>query len=183
MTAGRRVALTGTLTDAGGGLYASHDLVLEAKRYGSSTFTQIATAETGAEGGPATADVTPTKRTAYRWRYQGSESTEGSSSETFRVEVRTAVAARPVSTVVSVSDPVVVRGATTPKKPGYTARLWRTTANGPVRLASATIKRDGTFRLEANPGKTGTWKLYVTVPAGDGNLAGKSGTKRVYVVR
>ena len=181
--AGRSVGLTGTLTDTEGTIYSNHQLILEAKGYGSSVFTPVGEATTTDSGGPATTSVSPMQRTVYRWRFEESEAAHGDVSPTFTVEVLTKVTAQLRDSTKRIGQDLVVDGRTTPKKPGVTATLWRRTANGPVRLDTTTIRADGTYTARKTLGKAGKWNVYVTVPALSGNLAGKSPIRTATVTR
>jgi hypothetical protein len=95
-------------------------------------------------------------------------------STTFTVKVHTKVTSRIVDAILTRGQTLVVRGGTTPAKPGVTATLWRKTSAGPVKLDTATVDTNGTYKLTEVASTRGTWKVYVTVPAATGNLAGES---------
>jgi len=76
---------------------------------------------------------------------------------------------------LSPGQTLVATGRITPAKVDSVATLWRKTSSGPVRLRSITLtESDGTFRITKVLNSRGTYKVYVTVPAAKGNLAGTS---------
>lgn len=183
-TAGQDVRVAGTLRGSDGHRYEGAPLVLEAKRYGSATFRVIATRHTSPDGGgDAHFTVNPYRRTVYRWRYLTNDIADGSVSAPLTIMVRTRVWARLSSSKVRVGHRLVVTGRTTPAKPGNRVTLWRTSRSGPVRLVDRTVRDDGSYRLAVRPRKRGSWTVYVTVAPGSGNLAGRSPSHDVKIVR
>jgi hypothetical protein len=77
---------------------------------------------------------------------------------------------------VTSGDGRAVVGSVLPARAGGRVTLWRTTGSGPVALGEAEAAADGAYRIPVPADVTGRWSYYVTVPAGDGNLAGQSAT-------
>lgn len=181
--AGKPVTLTGLLEQSDGDIPSGFLLSLEAKPFGADSFSEVRTALTGEEATPATATVRPRKNTTYRWRFAGSDVVEGSVSPTFTVKVRTALTLTLADGSLRVGDKLVALGRTTPAKPGFVVTLWRKTASGKVKIGAGLVRADGSFKVTTKAGKAGTWKVFATVPAGQGNLAGTSPTRTADVRR
>lgn len=175
VTAGQGVTLTATLTErsapAGG-----EPVELWARRYGQEVYSRAATAITD-ESGVARATVAPRVRTSYQWRYAGGGERGASRSAPATVSVRNAVSLTLADSTLRVGQTLVARGATTPRRPGVVVTLRRVTTSGSVRLGTATTRRDGTFRISRPVSRRGAVRLFVTVPAGGGLLAGGSPTR------
>ncbi|HET7691359.1 MAG TPA: hypothetical protein VFK41_13325 [Nocardioidaceae bacterium] len=182
ITAGNGVTITGGAhPEHSQTNYGQASLRLEAKGAGESDFTEIAQASTSVGGAPASVVVKPTVTTQYRWRFDGALSIEPSLSPVTTVQVRTAVTGVVADRTLKPGQALVVTGKTTPKKPGLAATLWRKTVTGRTKLTTTTIKADGTFRLAKRVKAKGVWKVFVTVPASSGNLAGTSAIRKATV--
>jgi hypothetical protein len=177
--AGRSKVLGGKLVPA----FPDAPMRLEAKKFGSTTWTLVAAPHTGSEGGTVSFTVKPLTQTSYRWVFAGSSSASGSVSKAITINVKLAVTAQPVAKVVTLGKAIKITGKVTPAKPGHLVTLWKKTATGKVKLGTAIIRSDGTYVASTKATKVGTWKLLVTVPAQSGNLAGTSPTVSVSVVR
>ncbi|MDP3894176.1 hypothetical protein [Nocardioides sp.] len=179
VTAGDGVALTGRLSTVENLPLGQRTLILEARPYGAPSFSPVGTATTS-DGQSALARLTvkPPTQTQYRWRYDSTLSTRGSVSPSFTVKVRTAVTAK---AALKKGSKILVKGRVTPAKGGAPATLWRATKSGKKKLKSTTINENGSYQVKVAAKKKGVWKLFVTVPARTGNLAGTSPTRKVRV--
>lgn len=179
VTAGRGVTLTGDLTTPDGSAIAQGQLVLEAKPYGASSFSPVGTANMSDDGKlPARLTVKPQTQTQYRWRHEATRAFRGSVSPTFAVRVRVGVTAK---AALKKGRKILVKGRVTPAKGGAPATVWRATKGGKKKLKSTTIGENGSYKVRVTARKKGVWKLFVTVPARSGNLAGTSPTRKVRV--
>jgi hypothetical protein len=174
ITNGDPVTLRTTMTGAGSPV-AGGVVRLFHKPFGAASYTMLGQATTNANG-VASLVAHPKKITSYQWRYDGDTQTYAAGQSPIRaVGVRAKV-------TLSVADPtlvpgqkLIVTGLVSPAKTGFVATLWRKTATGKVKLASTTMVRaDGTYRISKVLTNRGTYKVFVTVPAAKGNLAGTS---------
>lgn len=179
IVAGRRVSIAGDLEPT----FNDATVQLEAKTYASSEWVPVGTVGSGSTGEPFSMAVKPLKQTSYRWTFPGAACCSSSTSEPVVIKVKTALTATRSASAVRPGQGFAINGRSTPAKPGFTATLWRKTASGPVKLKSTTIKADGRYGFTVRPTKVGKWTMYVTVPAGTGNLAGTSPTTTVTVRR
>jgi len=172
ITAGQTSTIHGKMYLDGDGVGGA-SVKLDAKPFGSSTWTNIATVTSDQDGNLAKV-VKPTKNTSYRWRFIETTATKGSVSTAVSVGVRTAVSASIVDATLRKGQNIVVKGGTFPHKVGVAVTLWRKTSNGAVVLARSTTHSDGTYKIGAPANAKGTWTVFVTVAAATGNLEGKS---------
>ena len=101
---------------------------------------------------------------------------------TTRVGVHTKVPLALNRTTVGKGGTMIATGTVAPSKYPEKATLWRVLADGSrTRLDRTPLTIKGAYRLTATASQRGTWKLVVTVPAAEGNLAGTSPTKKVSV--
>jgi hypothetical protein len=172
VAAGDDVTVSGQLTSDMIGPLAQGLLVLEAQQYGQGGFSPVDGAAVQVTDGRASATVQPTRHTVYRWRFGGSSSAGGSMSPPFTVDVAAVVTAQTVAT----DGARAVVGTVLPARAGSRVTLWRATTSGPVSLGRGVVDDDGGYRIPVPEDVTGHWSYFVTVPAGDGNLAGQSAT-------
>ena len=174
ITIGGSVKLSTTLTSDGTPL-ASRPVELFHKPFGQSSYTTLGTVDTNASG-IASLTLFPKKNTSYQWRYGGdTQEYDASQSPIRSVGVRARVTIALADATLKPGQTLVVTGKVTPAKTGFVATLWRKTATGKVKLASTTMVRaDGSYRIAKTLTAKGTYKLFVTVPAAQGNLAGSS---------
>jgi hypothetical protein len=167
-------------------------VTLETRRFGSDSFLPQETVSSGPTSWGATtvaAELSPMRHVYYRWRLPtlGPEAEpspcacEGSVSPTWTITVRTAVSAKLADRSIDAGGPLVVTGRTRPAKPGSTVKLWRARPGSDERWGTGVVRPTGRYRIAAPSGRPGTWRLYVTVPRGDGNLRGTSPIRRVSV--
>jgi len=179
ITAGGSSTVRGRI-NIGGGPAGGASVKLDAKPFGSSTWTNIATV-TSADDGSLAKVVKPLKNTAYRWRFVETTATKGSVSSSVSVGVKTKVTASIVDAALHVGQNLVVTGGTTPHKAGVAITLWRKTSTGSVVLARGTTHSDGTYKVAFPVNKKGTWTVFVTVAAASGNLEGRSPSRSATV--
>lgn len=173
ITAGRSTTLRTTAT-LGSDPAAGRSVDLYAKPAGASTYSLVDSAVTNSSG-VASMTVSPTHNTTYQWRSGDLTSPDKT------VKVRTKVTAKAADATLRPGQTLSVQGLLTPTKPGYTVTLWRTTSSGRSKLATGVDRSDGRYTITKKLTKSGTYKVYVTVPAGDGNVAGKSALVTVKV--
>ena len=166
ITAGRSTTLRTTAT-LGSDPAAGRSVDLYAKPAGASTYSLVDSAVTDSSG-MASIAVSPTHNTTYQWRSGDRTSAEKA------VKVRTKVTAKAADATLRPGQTLSVQGLLTPTKPGYTVTLWRKTSSGRSKLATGVDRSDGRYTITKKLTKSGAYKVYVTVPAGDGNVAGKS---------
>lgn len=155
---------------------------LEVKPFGSGEFTKLVTVNAPEEASYQLAKtVRPLRQATYRWHYLGTEIDDASYSSEIVVNVKTGLTAKVADATIKRGNNIVVSGKTKPGKPGMTVSLWRKTSTGASLLATTKVKSDGSYKISHQAGRTGTWKVYTTIPAGSGNLAGKSTVRSVSV--
>jgi hypothetical protein len=180
---GRARSLGVRLGEAVGGAGVAGKVMVQARRLSAKKFRTVDRVRTDRRG-RAAVKVKPTRSTAYRLRYAGSQSREGDSSSVFKILVAMDVTAR-------LSDSSVRRGKTFHMsgrvRPGVRTRVllqrriggkWttvtrgRTARNGSYRLAGSTRATGRTYwRVKASGAKglvgsaSGVRELMVTSPA------------------
>lgn len=177
-TAGRSVSLRGTVDVR---FSEGAPLDLEMRAFGSSTWSRVTTVTSDPETAIATLAVRPLRQTSYRWRFQEVDSTAGSVSGEIIVKVRTALTAKVLDNTLKLGKRLVVKGKTTPAKPGAKVKLYRKTATGKVKIATGLVASDGTYRVKWRTTRRGTMKVFTTIAAQSGNLAGTSPKRKVIV--
>lgn len=118
--------------------------------------------------------VTPVHNTLYKWHFDGNSQQAASDSVLLTVKVRYKVTLRLDDSSLRVGQRLVARGVVRPIKAGVTATLWRITLGDRVKLATGTIRIDGSYRITYVFRRHGPKYLVVTVPASTGNLKGTS---------
>jgi hypothetical protein len=160
-------------------------LSVSVKQFGSTVFTPVGDATTGAEG-VATTSLVLDRSAIVRWDFAGDDSYAPSTTE-YLVPVSSRVDLRANHRSLHRGQRLVVRGRTFPVKPGCTVRLWRgelrplVQGPEPVRLAVARVRADGRFRLVHRFHARGRMRVAVTVGACAGNDRGLSSYLRVRV--
>lgn len=147
-------------------------LTLQQRAYGSSSWTTVRTVDKGTDGTFST-KVAPTRQTAYRWETPESGCCLESFSPAVTVKVRSKVTLRLADRTIRKGQDLTATGSTTPHK-AVAVTLWRRTATGSSVLARGRTRSDGSYRLSYRVPSKGTWKVFTTVAAGSGNLAGQS---------
>jgi hypothetical protein len=150
-------------------------MFLLAKPSGAAGYTQVGTAVFTNSNGVARKTVSPAKNTSYQWYFGGDKNYRPVSSGARTVGVRARVTLTLADSTLRPGQTLVATGRITPAKVDSVATLWRKTSSGRVNLASVTLTNtDGTYRITRVLSGGGTYKVYVTVPAAKGNLAGTS---------
>lgn len=167
ITAGEHTVVSGTLT-RDGAAFSGAMLSLQRRPWGHAGWSLAGTALTDATG-RAALDVHPVTSTDYRWTYAAAMPTPA-----IRIGVRTRLTLALADATLRHGQRLVATGRTTPAKPGVTVTLRRRTATGTVRLASATVTATGSYRIAKALTTPGTYRVFVTIPAATGNLAGSS---------
>ena len=168
MVAGDSPPVSGAFRVAGA---TAADLVLDlwAKPYGEAW--RRVTSDTTDSAGRAHVSRAPSKLTYYRWRFAGDATRDAATSNTVTVKVATKIGLALADSSIASGQRVVATGRTRPAKPGNTAILWSHRPTSRTKLASPTVRSDGTYRIRKVM-RCGSYSLYVTVSAGGGNLAG-----------
>lgn len=184
---------TTTETTHGGSVYVSVTLrsgstpvfdqtvELWAKPYGSSSFQKLGTSTTN-NSGVARLTHSPARYTKYLWKYFGSPVyAESPAPAELIVRVHARVSLTLNDTTLRYGQTLVARGFVRPSKPGVTATLWRVAPTGWTRLATGTIRSDGSYRVTKIFRAGASRTMVVTVPASTGNLKGVSPARTVQV--
>lgn len=126
----------------------------------------------------------PDFTTTYRWELAG-EGVHGPAVSASRtVEVRSRVSAGLLDATVVRGERVRVSGKVAPGYRGLAVTLWRRTADGRVRLGTTRTDAHSSFTARSSAlttSRAATWKVYVSVPATEANVAGRSTTVSVTV--
>lgn len=146
---------------------------------GAPDFTAAKTVQSGPDGG-VEASVRLNRSTAYRWDFDGNDAFAASRSQAFVQQVGSRVRVATKHLTVRHGRRVVITGTTTPVQPGRHLSLWR--GDKPdfapdlhmTRIATGTVRPDGTLRLVVRFARAGAKRLYVKVNGGGGNAAGYS---------
>jgi hypothetical protein len=173
------VELRGVTTEVGGTSLPQGTLTLQARRFDSPTWRVAGTA-TESSGGtphPAVLKKRPLVRTDFRWVFAETTAYDASTSRAITVRVHTAVTATPADTTVRKGGTIKVTGRVTPAKPGAVVTLFK----GSQKVATAVVRRTGTYTLTTRANAGGLWKLRVGIGATPGNLAGSSKVVKVTV--
>jgi len=170
MVAGDSANVSGTFRVAGTAT-AGAVLDLWAKPYGEAW--RRVTSDTSDSGGRVSVRRAPVKLTYYQWRYAGEAGRDPSVSNTVTIKVATRIGLALADSCIASGQRVVASGRTRPAKPGHTVVLWSHRPTGRTKLASSTVRSDGTYRIRKVM-RSGSYSLYVTVAGGGGNLAGTS---------
>lgn len=156
-------------------LLPGRKMYLLAKRAGDIGFSQVGSAVFTNSNGVARKTVSPTKNTTYQWYFGGDANYRPATSPLKFVGVRARVSLTLADSTLRPGQTLVATGRISPAKVDSVATLWRKTSTGKVKLNSITLSEtDGTFRITKVLSGGGTYKVFVTVPAAKGNLAGTS---------
>jgi len=174
ITSGRSTTLATTLRHLTKVL-PGRTMRLLAKPYGAAGYTQVGTAVTTNSNGVARKTVSPARNTTYVWYFKGDKNYRPVWSPVQYVGVKAKVTLTLADSTLHSGQTLVATGRISPAKVDKVATLWRRTSNGPVKLGSVTLtETDGSYRITKVLSGKGTYKVYVTVPAAKGNLAGTS---------
>ncbi len=167
IVAGEDVLLTGSVRHSGSERLADATLILEQRPHGATAWETVQVGEAGVAD--PTVKVAPVKHTVYRWRFADRPLAEASTSAEFGIDVAPRLTA---SVEWADGAPSRVTGTTTPARAGVEATLWRVTPSGVVKAGRARTDADGRYRLSVLGRSSG--RYLVSVPAGDGNVVGRS---------
>jgi hypothetical protein len=153
------------------------------KPYGATAFREYTTTATN-EFGSASVTLRRWHNTRVKWVFDGTADYAPSVSFPYTEFISTRVGIRVSDATPRVEQRLVVRGWTSPIKPGHAIRLYRgytnrgsfgtPTQNPPVLLDTGVVRSDGTYRLVARFHAKGVRRLFVQVAPGDGNITGWS---------
>jgi hypothetical protein len=164
-----------TVLRSGSKELAGRSMVLLAKRFDAPGFTQVGSAVTTNSNGVARKTVSPTRNTTYDWYFKGDRNYRPVASQLQPIGVRSRVSLTLTDATLRRGATLVANGRIAPAKVDSVAILWRKTSSGRVELGRVTLTNtDGTYRITRVLSGGGTYKVYVTVPAAKGNLAGTS---------
>jgi hypothetical protein len=176
--AGRPTDFMATLA-SGDTVLPGKELTLWLKPYGSTTFSQAGQATTDASGSVAVW-ATLQRNAVVEWRFAGADTYAASTSTPYVVQISPRVTIRVNDRTLRRGQRFVVRGRSFPAKPGCVAKLWRgelrplVEGPAPVRLATATVRADGSYRLVHRFKKKRRMRVAVTISACSGNARGLS---------
>ena len=171
ITAGQGVTLSTTLT-RGGTPMANTTVALLAAKTGTTTFKQVATATTDANG-VAKSTRHPSFNTTFEWSFAGSGNASPATSPTKAITVRTKVTLHVFDTTLGSGQPLVVWGATSPNKWGVTITIYRHTKAGNTKLGAVKVRSDGTWGFSHRV-HSGSASVFAHIPATARNAAGAS---------
>jgi hypothetical protein len=168
---------------------AGRVLTLYARRAGTATYLPIAHGTTDSSG---TADFrfTLAFSSTLQFRFDGDGQYAAANSSPVLWAVAPQVSLRVPTHVVQVGRTLVLSGRTYPIKPGHRVSLWRGQIPGqyavpgtpaPVRIGTAVVGPDGTYRIVHRFPVVCDRRLFVSVSGGDGNARGYSNYVRVRV--
>jgi hypothetical protein len=184
--AGQSVAFDTTLM-AGNDRIGNVTVSLEIRPYGASAFSTARTTRTDSAGHAAVSLVL-TRTTAYRWTFPGVQDMYDPTTSPVTVRfVAPRVRAHARDRTLHRGQRLIVRGKTYPAKAGCRVVLLRgrvqplTAGPRPVRLARATVRDDGSYRLVRRFHKKMKMRVVVKVASCAGNEAGYSPYLRVRV--
>jgi hypothetical protein len=180
IVAGGRVTPSLTMKVSGTKLHEVK-VTLSKRIAGTSSYRTVATELVNAQG-VATGPVQhPTANTAYRWAYSAPAGNPFSSATAaITVHVAPKIAVTVPKHPVAAHRAVSVTGTASPKAKGAVVTLWEAKGKRHVKLAHATEKSSGKFRLTKRL-PAGTYHLYVTVAKSTTNSAGTSAKHTVTV--
>ncbi len=176
LAAGGSAVVRGTLQDAGGTALSGLQVLLQARRFSQTAFSDVATLTTGADGA-FSQPVTPIAGTEYRVVYKGAASVStvqrpaiARASITVKQTVR--LAARPRSVRRGAKVKILGTVAPTAQQLGATAsavtlRVERKSPSGWRKVAGRTLapRADGTFSWSWRPRKAGAYRVRATAAA------------------
>jgi hypothetical protein len=131
-------------------------------------------------GGAASVAVRQEVNRLYRWVYAGSPSDAEAVSPKLTVNARFVVSAVALASPGPGSSSLVVGGRVS-RHTGVPVRLMKVTSTGPVELARATIRTDGTYRITVARLPAGSFRAFVEVGPDLFNAAGRSANIAVQV--
>lgn len=185
-TAGRSVGYDATLVSAGVPVSGA-TLTLMARTIGTSTYVPVGSGVTDADGNAHVA-ARLWRTSALQWRYSGDGAYDPATAEPFFAPVAPQVSARANDRTLARGQRLVIRGRTVPAKPGQRVTLMRgdipfplSTLPAPVKVATAYVRADGTYRIAHAFAKAGRQQLFVRVARGGANATGYSNYVHVRV--
>jgi hypothetical protein len=151
-------------------------------RQPDGSFSTVGSATTNAQGA-ASLVVRPTRTTTYRWSFAGTDTIDPSVSVPITVRVAPILTATPSTRRIPRGGALVVSGKVTPVLGGTTVTLWRYSGVGPVRLATAKVKANGTYRVSRTLDLPGKYEVFTSIPKVGTFLSATSRTVTVTVTR
>jgi hypothetical protein len=161
-------------------------VTLTARPAGAAAYATIGHGTTAADG-TVRVRARMLKTSRIQWVFAGNAQYAATTSYGYLRAIGRKVTAHAEDGTLAGRQKAVVVGRATPKKAGLRVSLWRgyvpclCVVTGTTRIAVATIRPDGTFRLSARFANPGAKKLYVKVNAGAGNDVGYSRYLRIRV--
>jgi hypothetical protein len=191
--AGQAGSVFGYLRASSGPLAGTHVRLLM-RPYGSTTFSDVATAVSGPDGRFVLSTPPLWQNTSFQWVYDGDATHAASSSSVWEVPVSARASIRVADHTPAVHQRVVVRGRTFPSRAGRPVAVWTgirpcwcdgppypSDAPRPRKLAHGTVRADGSYRLVIRFSTSGAKRIYVLVGGGDGLVAGASRYRHLQV--
>lgn len=156
---------------------------LYAKRYGSSSYVQIGSAQPFEDVGYAHFAIRPNRQTYYQIRTAPQWCCEASTSKTLLVTVRRRLLIHVADTSVRRWRKIVVTGRVFPRDGGVPVTVQRLTSTGWRSIASGRTDSDGDYRLTPTATSIGRWTLRVWAGSARGLLANASPRAVVSIIR
>ncbi|HEY2272061.1 MAG TPA: choice-of-anchor Q domain-containing protein, partial [Jatrophihabitantaceae bacterium] len=189
--AGESTKVTGTLTDTHGAV-SGVPLKLQSRVGTSGAFQAVSTAQTSSLG-KATATVSPSASTQYRWKFAGNAADAAVASQPVLITVAQVVSAAAVAAQVVRDHKITIYGTVTPNEQGQTVQLQRYTG-GKWKDAGATAtvhsqvlpgqhKTTLGYVLHITEAQAGTYKFRVYRAATAKNAPGHSATVTITVTK
>ncbi|HVF04628.1 MAG TPA: glycoside hydrolase family 44 protein [Frankiaceae bacterium] len=180
VTYGTPVTVTGRLT-SGGAAVAGRALTLQARRAGTSTWTNVGTATTATDG-RVTKRYAPRWTAALRWRWAGDGAYTAATSTSVTVLVKAKVTTLLSPTSMPLGRTAKVYGAVYPAHPygRYALQRW-TSATGWRTVGTSTLTASSTFATYRTPGTRGTYVYRAYRYADSDHAAGVGPTVRLTV--
>lgn len=156
---------------------------LYARRYGSSSFAQVGTAQEFQDTGYAHFRIKPNRQTSYQIRTASQWCCEASVSRTLLVTVRRRLLIHVADTTVRRWRRIVVTGRVFPRDGGVPVTVQRLTSTGWRSIASGRTDSDGDYRLTPTARSIGKWTLRVWAGSARGLVANASPRAVVTIIR
>lgn len=181
VTYGRTVQVSGLLTDAASGEpLAAKTIALYARPSGAAQWTRVRSTTTDALG-KATGSHTPTRLTAYQWRFAGDNSQGPAVARSVSVAVRTRVTAVFRDPTIGVTARGYLSGGVAPghvRKLVYLQRYW---GGAWHTLREVALSATSRYTFAVRPGRAGKYR-YRVVKRADADHATGVSAERVLTV-
>ena len=180
IVAGAPAMLRGLLSDGTGAGVPGEDVVVHWRTVGRSPAESLTTT-TDDQGEILLGWVNRLHTTEFWIDHPQTDTLGRCISDKVSVHVRTSLTLTVQDKRLRRGDRIVADGRSRPTQRGTKVSLWRVRPGKDTVLDTGKLSRKGTYRLAAPAATSGRWRVYVTVAAARGNLAGTSPTVNVRV--